>query len=229
MAPASELRISTRVRRLQRHEQAADLGLVGESVGGARGDRRQTGSGALDRPNSSIKLTLRAAVLTPGATLRGSWHHQDVTNPGLTHACARCGAQVPLDVGLCERCNPLGPPGRVELAGPRHRDRRGRHVHRDHGHRRAAPAGGDRAVQGDGRAGRARRRGPGDHADRHERGQQRRPDDLPRHRSRRTAARAWAAFLLSPQVDAGGTLTFTQTVTELGIGVRPLEVECASP
>lgn len=27
---------------------------------------------------------------------------------GLTHGCARCGAPVPLDVGLCERCNPLG-------------------------------------------------------------------------------------------------------------------------
>ena len=27
---------------------------------------------------------------------------------GLTHACARCGDPVPLDVGLCERCNPLG-------------------------------------------------------------------------------------------------------------------------
>jgi hypothetical protein len=27
---------------------------------------------------------------------------------GLTHACARCGAPVPLDVGLCERCNPIG-------------------------------------------------------------------------------------------------------------------------
>ena len=25
-----------------------------------------------------------------------------------THPCARCGAQVALDVGLCERCNPLG-------------------------------------------------------------------------------------------------------------------------
>ena len=25
-----------------------------------------------------------------------------------THACVRCGAQVPLDVALCERCNPLG-------------------------------------------------------------------------------------------------------------------------
>jgi ribosomal protein L40E len=28
--------------------------------------------------------------------------------PVHTHACARCGAPVPLDVGLCERCNPLG-------------------------------------------------------------------------------------------------------------------------
>ncbi len=25
-----------------------------------------------------------------------------------THGCARCGAEVPIDVGLCERCNPLG-------------------------------------------------------------------------------------------------------------------------
>ncbi len=28
--------------------------------------------------------------------------------PELTHPCARCGAPVALDVGLCERCNPLG-------------------------------------------------------------------------------------------------------------------------
>ena len=27
---------------------------------------------------------------------------------GATHPCARCGAAVPLDVGLCESCNPLG-------------------------------------------------------------------------------------------------------------------------
>jgi hypothetical protein len=27
---------------------------------------------------------------------------------GMTHPCARCGAPVPLDVGLCDRCNPLG-------------------------------------------------------------------------------------------------------------------------
>ena len=28
--------------------------------------------------------------------------------PAATHPCARCGAPVALDVGLCERCNPLG-------------------------------------------------------------------------------------------------------------------------
>jgi predicted nucleic acid-binding Zn ribbon protein len=27
---------------------------------------------------------------------------------GPTHPCVRCGAPVPMDVGLCERCNPLG-------------------------------------------------------------------------------------------------------------------------
>ena len=27
-----------------------------------------------------------------------------------THPCVRCGVQVPLDVALCERCNPLGLP-----------------------------------------------------------------------------------------------------------------------
>jgi len=29
-------------------------------------------------------------------------------SPAQTHPCARCGAPVALDVGLCERCNPLG-------------------------------------------------------------------------------------------------------------------------
>jgi hypothetical protein len=29
-------------------------------------------------------------------------------HPTQTHPCARCGAPVALDVGLCERCNPLG-------------------------------------------------------------------------------------------------------------------------
>ena len=27
---------------------------------------------------------------------------------GPTHACVRCGAPIPLDLSMCERCNPLG-------------------------------------------------------------------------------------------------------------------------
>lgn len=30
------------------------------------------------------------------------------SQPLRTHPCARCGAPVALDVGLCDRCNPLG-------------------------------------------------------------------------------------------------------------------------
>jgi predicted nucleic acid-binding Zn ribbon protein len=29
---------------------------------------------------------------------------------GPTHGCVRCGAPVPLDIAMCERCNPLGLP-----------------------------------------------------------------------------------------------------------------------
>jgi predicted nucleic acid-binding Zn ribbon protein len=28
--------------------------------------------------------------------------------PVLTHGCVRCGAQIPLEESMCERCNPLG-------------------------------------------------------------------------------------------------------------------------
>ena len=31
-----------------------------------------------------------------------------VPTPELTHGCVRCGAPIPLDDGMCERCNPLG-------------------------------------------------------------------------------------------------------------------------
>ena len=55
---------------------------------------------------------------------RGSWHHRAAMTPApdaprsgarsaptFTHGCVRCGAPVAIDVGLCERCNPLGPEG----------------------------------------------------------------------------------------------------------------------
>jgi hypothetical protein len=47
-------------------------------------------------PSPSASTSLPAA---PGAA---------PTPTGPTHPCARCGAPVPLDVGLCENCNPLG-------------------------------------------------------------------------------------------------------------------------
>ncbi len=38
-----------------------------------------------------------------------------------------------------------------------------------------------------------------------------------------------SAFLLSPRIDPGATVTFTKTVTELGATVRDLSVECSAP
>ena len=37
--------------------------------------------------------------------------------PAQTHGCARCGAPVALDVGLCERCNPLAIAAHLAVAG----------------------------------------------------------------------------------------------------------------
>lgn len=51
----------------------------------------------------------------PPALVRGTIPGVTPTSPtvpptpaGPTHGCARCGAPVPMGVGLCERCNPLG-------------------------------------------------------------------------------------------------------------------------
>jgi hypothetical protein len=37
------------------------------------------------------------------------------------------------------------------------------------------------------------------------------------------------AYVLSPSVAAGQTVTFTKHVTELGTTTKPLEVECPTP
>ena len=52
-----------------------------------------------------------AGARRPAVAVRGTISRvtaPTTTVPELTHGCARCGAPVPLDVGLCERCNPLG-------------------------------------------------------------------------------------------------------------------------
>ena len=38
-----------------------------------------------------------------------------------------------------------------------------------------------------------------------------------------------SAFLLSPRIEPGASVTFTKTVVELGNTVRDLTVECSSP
>ena len=157
-----------------------------------------------------------ASAPTPGA------------KPGLTHPCVRCGAPVPLDVGLCEKCNPLGLRdssssqvhgiaiggviafviflaivGRVALAGvgPFEASIAG-----------VEPAGAGLAVtltvknsgSSQGRT-TCRVLDPAD----------------------RTGSTG--AFLLSPMIDPGQTATFSQTVTQLGTVPRPFTVDCSTP
>lgn len=145
-----------------------------------------------------------------------------------THGCQRCGAIVPIDVGLCERCNPLGLAdssssqlhgtvfigvalavialalfGRLALAG-------------------VGPFSGTLGTvvpAGDGLAITltVTNKGTGS-------GQTTCRVTDPVDRSG-----GGSAFLLSPQIGGGGTVTFTQTVAQLGTRVRPLAVECSAP
>jgi hypothetical protein len=148
--------------------------------------------------------------------------------PELTHPCVRCGAPVPLDVGLCERCNPLGLKdssasqvhgiaiagvaaaviilaivGRMAVSGVGPFD--GRVLS-------AVPDNGGLAVtlqvtNGGTSSGQTTCRvlDPAD----------------------RNGGRG--GLVLSPQIEPGQTLSFTKRVTELGLIVRPLSVECSTP
>ena len=148
--------------------------------------------------------------------------------PELTHACVRCGAPVAIDVGLCERCNPLGLRdssasqvhgiaiggvvlfvvvmaivARVALAGI--------------GPFEGAVAG--VVPDGDGLAVTLsvtnRGTSPGQTTCR---------VTDPADRTGNTGG-----FMLSPQIDPGETIAFTQRLTALGTTVRPLLAECSSP
>ena len=148
--------------------------------------------------------------------------------PELTHPCVRCGAPVPLHVGLCERCNPLGLRdssasqvhgialigvavavvalaliGRLAISGVGPFD--GKMVS-------ASPDGGGLAITLQ-----VTNRGT---SVGHTTCRVSDPAD-------RSGGRD--GFILSPQVQPGETLTFTKRVIELGATVRNLSIECSAP
>jgi ribosomal protein L40E len=145
-----------------------------------------------------------------------------------THACVRCGAPVPLDVGLCEKCNPLGlrdssssqVHGTVIIAvliGIVGLALLARMTIAGIGPFTASVAGVTAAetglvvsltVRNDGTSA----------------GQTtcRLTDPKDRNGGK-------GAFMLSPQLDPGETRTFSQTVTEFGTTPRELVVECSAP
>jgi len=148
--------------------------------------------------------------------------------PELTHPCARCGAPVPLDVGLCERCNPLGL-----------RDVSSSQVHG------IAIAGvfafvvilavvGKFALAGMGPFGATIAPAVADA------GALTLTLSVTNHGSSTGQATCrvtdpadrtgtLGAFILTPKIEAGQTVTFSQRVTVLGSTVRPLDVECSGP
>ena len=151
-----------------------------------------------------------------------------VPTGGHTHPCVRCGAPVPLDVGLCERCNPLGLKdaaasqahgtvvlaivlavvglavvGRLALAGV--------------GPFPATMVGA--TTDGNGLAVTVSVTNKGTAA-----GQ-----TTCRVRDPKDRNGGQAGFLLSPRIEPGQTVTFTQHVTELGTEVRDLTAECSAP
>ena len=145
-----------------------------------------------------------------------------------THGCVRCGAPVPLDVGLCERCNPLGL-----------KDSSASQVHG------TVFIGVLVAVAGLALLGRLTLAGIGPF-------QSSVVSSVPDGTglaitltvtnqgtaTGQTTCRltdpqdrngGGSAFLLSPRIDPGATVTFTKTVTELGSTVRDLVAECSAP
>jgi hypothetical protein len=148
--------------------------------------------------------------------------------PEPTHPCVRCGAPVPPEVGLCERCNPLGL-----------KDSASSQVHGTAfvavalaivflavaGRLAVAGVGPFPATltslgaEGDGLAVTLSVRNEGTSA-----GQTtcRLYDPAQRGGGR-------SAFLLSPEIGPGETVTFSKRVTELGPTLRDLAVECTGP
>ncbi len=149
-------------------------------------------------------------------------------SPDLTHGCVRCGAPVPLDVGLCERCNPLGL-----------RDSSASQVHG------IAVAGVAAAVIILAVVGRLALSGVGPFVGSVVAAA---PDNGALEITLQVTNRGTSSgqttcrvldpadrnggrggLLLSPQIAPGQTLSFTKRVSELGSTVRALSVECSAP
>jgi hypothetical protein len=146
-----------------------------------------------------------------------------------TQHCVRCGAIVPLDTAMCERCNPLG----LKQPAPS----------QVHGTVVLAIVV---AVVGLALLGKASLGGVGPFEGRIG-GVASAADGLAvtltvdnRGTSRgATTCRVYdpstpglgpeAAFVLSPEIEAGAQVTFTKPVIGLGTTVRPLAVECTGP
>ena len=151
-----------------------------------------------------------------------------VAAPAATHGCARCGAPVGVDVGLCERCNPLGL-----------RDVASSQVHGTVflavglaiatlavvAHLAVAGIGPFTAAVADVRGAdeglavtiRVTNEGtaPG--------------STTCRVTDAALRGTGPAAFLLSPRIGPGETITFGRVVPELAGPARPLAVECSAP
>jgi hypothetical protein len=144
-----------------------------------------------------------------------------------THACVRCGAPVAIDVGLCERCNPLGL-----------RDSASSQVH-------GLAIGGivlfvvlmavaaHFALAGVGpfdAAATAASDGSGLSITLTVTNRGSSTGQTTCHVTDPTdRTGSLGAFILSPRIAAGQTASFTQKVTELGGAVRPLIAECSAP
>jgi hypothetical protein len=150
------------------------------------------------------------------------------TPPEPTHACVRCGRPVPIDVGLCELCNPLGLRDSsasqvhglafigvftaiVLLALVAHLAVSG--IGPFDGSVTAATADGNGLVVTLSVTNKGNSNGQTTC---------RVMDPLDRTGN-------IGAFVLSPQIAPGQTATFAQRVTELGSTVRPLAAVCSAP
>jgi hypothetical protein len=151
-----------------------------------------------------------------------------LTPTELTHACVRCGAPVAIEVGLCERCNPLGlrdvSPTQVHgialvgvVAAIIALALLGRLLLSGVGPFSSQVAG--LAADGNALAVTLTVTNQGRNA-----GQTtcRLTDPLDR-------TGVGAGFVLSPRIEPGATVTFTKRMTGLGATVRELAVECSAP